>query len=440
MKKLTAIILGLMFVMAYSVTPATFADEGQPASVSPDKVKALEDKVDSLERLVRTMEGHISSAPGKNAMVTTPSTTGEQEAGLIHTMQDIHMGGYIDVQYNQSLDRQTVNAAGNSTLRTFDEDQNTFSLNAAVLEFEKVANEEGGVGFRFDLAGGENAEEVEENSAGTDADNFSVQQLYAQIVAPLSFFSDSEIFGDTIDIRVGRQVTLAGTEVIRSPDNWNISRSFLFGLAIPFTHTGARAIWKLFGDKVTTYWGINNGWDNTVDNNLMKTIETGFSVNPLENVTWTSVMYWGPENANQGGHRRFLWTNVANWKVTDKLSLIGEIDFGSERRVAGLEGHTFENAQWHGYAAYARYQFNDKWAGVYRFEVLGDDDQFRTNAGATVDENVFLYSHTVTLERLIYDSMIARLEYRYDKNDERQVFDTHSDQQTIGAQLIYEFA
>ena len=40
---------------------------------------------------------------------------------------------------------------------------------------------------------------------------------------------------------VGKFVTPIGAEVIESQDNWNYTRSILFGYAIPFYHVGVRA-------------------------------------------------------------------------------------------------------------------------------------------------------------------------------------------------------
>ncbi len=449
MKRLGMKIFSSFLILNLSAGPFAFAQESEVMAQLRRQVDDLTTTVSALQKQIQTMEGHITAAPGKEftAQVVPP---GEQvSSGLIRTMQDIHMGGYMDVEYNQNLTGNTSNnpsgtttgatTPGGNPLRVFDNDQNTFGINAAVLEFEKTPNPEGGAGFRLDIAMGENAETVDQATIGTDADEFSIQQAFVDFVVPLKALEGNQIFDDTIDFKVGRYVTLAGAEVIRSPDNWNISRSFLFGFSIPFTHTGARATYKLFNDKLTTYWGLNNGWDNVIDNNQMKTLETGFSFSPFENVTHMSSLYWGPENARQGGHRRFILSNVLSWKVTDKLSLMANIDFGNERRVAGLQGFAFRNAQWHGYAGYARYQLTNKVAFAYRIEFFRDDDTFRTGASVAKDQDS-LWEQTVTGEYEIYTNLLGRLEYRYDKSDDRRVFNGQSSQQTIGAQLIYKFA
>ena len=61
---------------------------------------------------------------------------------------------------------------------------------------------------------------------------------------------------------VGKFETLAGAEVIESPNDLNISRSILFGYAVPFTHTGGRLTWTTTSD-LSLIFGINKGWDTT---------------------------------------------------------------------------------------------------------------------------------------------------------------------------------
>jgi len=257
------------------------------------------------------------------------------------------------------------------------------------------------------------------------------------VVTPLHFWEGNSILPHSIKTKVGRFVTLAGAEVIEGPNNWNISRSFMFGFAIPFTHTGLRTNFKMFNDFFDVYLGVVNGWDNGVDNNHWKTMEAGLGFSPIENVNWFSSLYFGPENTRREGHKRFLISNVLSWNVTDKLSLMGNIDFGNERRVIGLQGLDQENAQWWGAAAYAKYQFTEKFAMAARFEYFNDNDTFRT--GGLVVDNRAYWAPTITAEYKPYDNLITRLEYRFDKTNNANIVGDDSSQSTLGAQVIYLF-
>ena len=89
--------------------------------------------------------------------------------------------------------------------------------------------------------------------------------------------------GAGLQVKGGKFVTLMGTEIISAPGspNPNISRSYLFGFAIPFTHTGVlfsypvTSIFTLMGGPVT-------GWDNPRDNNRQPSFHGGFTLTPAE--------------------------------------------------------------------------------------------------------------------------------------------------------------
>lgn len=432
MSKYATKVLGLLVVMFAVAMGQSFADENADQALKGD-VKALTNKVSTLERQVQV----LSSTPRDNSTAYVPPA-GESGGGLIHTAQDIKMSGYADVQYNNNLSNHTSNVGGNIH-RTNDANQNTFSINQFDLDFRKVANPEGGAGFELDILMGEDAQYIDTATTGADGDEFAFVSAYIEVVAPLNFLEGSEILDDTVNIKAGRFTTLAGTEVIRTPDNWNISRGFLYGLAVPFTHTGVRAQYNLFNDKVTTYWGLNNGWDANLDNNTFKTWEFGLGSQLTETLSWLSSIYYGPENANQNSHRRFLLSNVASWNATEKLSFKGEITFGAQNRMVATNLN--ENARWFGLGGHVHYNLTDRWGLAYRMELFRDIESSRTDptrAGFIAADT--LWEMTFGTDYKIYDGLTGRLEYRFDKGEQNSVFNSDSSQSTLGAQLIYNFA
>lgn len=401
MNRLPLIVMNVFFVLL-SLTRAGFAEENEVLALK-NEVQILNGRVAELESLMKNMQGHISGAQGKEFTSPQAVEPGQKvPGGFVRTMaEDIHLGGYVDVQYNNNFGKETTNLGG-TPLRSFDGNQNTFQLNAANLTLQKEANPKGGIGFRTDILIGNDARIIDTavpGTSSTDLDKFAIEQAYAELVTPLKFLEGNNFLGDTVKLKAGRFVTLAGAEVIDPRGNWNISRSLLFTLSAPFTHTGARAEYGLFNNRATVYLGAVNGWDEIIDNNSFKTLESGISLKPLENVTWTTASYFGPENPSQSGHKRFLMTNAARWDITKKLSAMGEIDFGTERRVPGLLSHDFESADWHGYAGYLRYQLTDTWASAYRVEFFRDDEGFRSVGVANSTGQDNLWEQTLTLER-----------------------------------------
>ncbi len=435
-------LLGLAVILTFPLAGFSLADESDVAALR-DEIRQLNNKVVSLERQVQTAAAsHVETA--------TPYAAAPSGGGLLHTKQDINFTGYVESQFNENFSSKTANAGANR-YRAFDSNENTFTVNQIDLDFSKEANPEGGAGFNAEILAGEDAGVINAATTGSTgvgaaglADRITFLNAYAQLVAPLKFLEGNDLLGHTIDFKMGRFVTLAGAEVVRSPDNWNVSRSLLFNLAEPVTHTGLRATYKLLQDKVTTYWGVNNGWDEAIDNNTFKTFEWGIGANPLEKVSVSSAVYYGPERAQTEGHKRFLWSNVIGWDATDKLSLKAALDLGNERRVPGLAStnEPFLNTHWWGIAGYGRYAMTDKWGLVSRIEYFRDQDFYRTglaNGGVTGQADS-VFELTVGTDYKLYDNLISRFEYRWDKADANNAFSGQASQSTVGAQVIYSFA
>jgi len=387
------------------------------AQVDQSQLNQIKDQIAVLQSKMANIE------TGSSAYV--PPAEGEGKGFF----DDVQVGGHMDVQYNQNLTRGGNAIAGGNTGRIFDTDRESFTVNATEINVTKAANPEGGAGFRFDVLMGEDAQVV--NGDGAAADKFDLQQAYIEYTQPLGMFADNEILPQSINLKAGRFVTLAGLEVIESQNNWNASRSFTFGLAIPFVHTGVRSNFKMFNEALDIYLGMVNGWDNAVDNNKDKTLESAIGYKPLENVSMFHTIYWGHEgndaSGNAAGGSRFLNTNVMTVNLTEALSVAGEVNIGNQRRASA----TMENVQWYSFAGYARYQLAEKWALAYRGELFRDQELFRTALDRTI------WSQTFTLEHNLADNLITRLEYRYDKADNLNAFGGDSSQQTIGAQVLY---
>lgn len=426
MKKAVFGMLAVL-VLFLGVAAPTFADENEVAALK-SQIDQLNKKLSDLESRFKNMDDQVREVskpsidhPGHFGPIAPP------EGGFLRTPSDIKLSGYVDGQWSQALGTRTSNASGNVG-RFFDRNQNTFTVNSAELDLEKEA-EVGGAGFRVDLQFGEDPAVV---NADGDGNRVDLQQAYVQYVAPLHAFEGSSVLPDKIDIKAGRYVTLAGAEVIEGPDNWNISRSFMFGYSIPFTHTGLRTNFGLFDDKLDVYLGINNGWDAPIDTNSYKTFESAVGYDLSDSVSVFHALYWGPETANTNSHRRFLLTNVVSWDVNDKLSLMGDFDVGKQNRFDRATNGDVETAHWYGFAGYARYQFTDKLAFAYRMEIFHDGEESRSALDRT------LWGNTWTAEYKLSGNMLTRFEYRLDKAGNESVLSgVRSSQSTLGAQVVY---
>lgn len=432
----------IVFTLCIAIAPlSVFADTGV------SETEELKKEMSILRERLSALESRLQQSEAKVVKIEKEKVA--PEAGLPSAVtafaKEIEVHGSVDTSYIFNTNTPVAPNTQTNNLRVFDREANGFMLNLAELNFEKPISQESPVGFRVDLAFGEDAEVFHAAGLGEGAgfDEFDLQQAYAQFYVPFSL-----PFMHALNFKVGKFVTLHGAEVIESADNWNFSRSFLFGYAIPFTHTGIRAYYKPFENMpVDSYIGIVNGWDNARDNNRAKTVEGSITATPFENLSFTLNGIFGPERANSNKDFRNLVDFVATYKIFDKLTLKANYDYGWERNGASATAGSVndKDATWDGIAAYAKYDIFDWWSVAGRGEFFHDRDGVRTLVltSATMPmTDLELWEFTITNEFKLYQNLIARLEYRYDKAS-GQAFTkdkvTSNNQSTISAEVIAKF-
>ncbi len=171
-----------------------------------------------------------------------------------------------------------------------------------------------------------------------------------------------------------------GSEVIEGYDGYNdnISRSFLFGYAIPFTHTGAKLSYS-FADAFAASAMVVNGWDNVLDGNQGKSWMLTTSITPVSGLGIYINYIGGPEAAADDDNLRHMVDAVASYQVTETLKLALNGDFGTDAAPAG-------DAKWYGVAAYVRVDIVKEFSAALRGEWFSDPDGFRTGTAQDVVE------------------------------------------------------
>ena len=302
----------------------------------------------------------------------------------------ISMNGYIDAGYEYSNKEPSD--------RVFDNNRNSFDLHQIGLTIAKQPKE--GFGGLVNITAGSDAQVILSfpESVGPGSSRFDVTQGYLQYAT-----GAWTVIG-------GKFTTLAGTEVIASPNNNNISRSIIFG-AEPFTHTGARATFSL-NDKVSLTGGVNNGWDQMQDANRQKTVELGVGLTPIKPLTVNISGYFGsePTGATTSASRSLI-NVVATWTMSDALSFGGEYLDVKQDEAAGPGS---PSAKYSGFAGYAAYTLAEKWRVAGRVEWFKDTDGFRF-AGVGGVPGTKYTEGTVTLAYLAGKNTEVRGELRSDK-------------------------
>ncbi len=434
-------ILVVLGVAAQALTPAEARQ-----SAGDD----LKKEVEELKEKVKALE--VAGEPAEAAEQE------KAESPLVQLLKETRLYGFVDVGFiwnttrpgngqNGNTGDSSIATGGNTpaldgtSVRAFDRKSRSFYLHNAQLALERTATDKLIAGYKLELSVGSDANVFGTSDSDLN-DFFDVQEAHVQLLLP---------FEKGVDVRVGKFATLAGFEVIESKSNWNYSRSLPFLFAIPFTHTGVRASYPVH-EMVNVTAGFNNGWDVTVDNNDAKTFEGQVNVNPLAWLKLYGTLYWGAEKSRGGplpshepGDDRYVLDLVGlaeNIPGLDNWSFGINLDFGSEED-SGNPQPTSEDADWFGFAAYARYQLNEWFTPSARFSLIDDDEGFRTGTavapGAT-DQSI--REITLTAEFKVAPNAIARLELRHDRSSE-DIFLDHDEekdsQTTFGAEVIYSF-
>jgi hypothetical protein len=327
----------------------------------------------------------VADDPPAPAAAPTPSPSPEPSK--------IDVGGYVDTYYGYNFNKV------DPLLRSFDVQHNTFSLSAIEVNLTKAPTADSRVGFRSDIWFGKAADLTAAYEPASDGKEIykHVQQAYVSLLT------------GKVQWDAGKFVTPMGAEVIESQDNWNYSRSILFGYAIPFYHLGARGTWTA-SDKVSLAGYLVNGWNNASEVNGDKTFAISATLKPTSKLTWVLNDMVGKEAPAGAAVRdtRNLFDTTLTWTATPKLSLQANVDYGKEGPV-----------EWWGIAAYAKYQATPAWGVVGRYEYVDDSKGGFMTIGSKAQ------SFTLTSDHLIAGGLKARLEYRFDHADSE--FFTKSD-------------
>ena len=253
--------------------------------------------------------------------------------------------------------------------------------------------------------------------------------------------------GAGIAAQAGRFVTLLGAEVIPTyqNQNYNETRSFVFTLGEPLTHTGIQGAYT-FNDYVSFTGSLNNGWDDPqLSTNNGPNYEGELVLNTKDkSLSLILNGIWGP---NLPGHSNSN-LGAIDPIVTYKPAWLPGVTLESEYLYASESGPVVNghSATWQGLAGYFVYDWN-AWELATRGEFFDDEDGARTGTAQTLWE----LTQTVTWKVPEVTGLLARLEYRHDNSDV-EIFPnnnfvnpvTHTQQlwagqDTLSANVIYTF-
>ena len=351
-------------------------------------------------------------------VIAAGSVTAENDGNWYNK---IDVNGFVSAGYHYNFNKPST---GLNSLRVFDLQDNSFNLDVAQLAVQHEAEGEGDAGFRVDVIGGGELPQVTASAGLNTSTDFDILQAYGTYIAPV---------GSGLTVTAGKFVTHIGAEVIEGVDgiNDNYTRSFQFGYAIPFTHTGVKASYD-FGERFSATAMIVNGWDNVEDNNKSKSIGAQFALTPVGELSLIFNYMGGPERAANNDDIRHIFDVVAVWQPIDPLAITLNFDHGKDENGAGAG----VDATWTAIGGTVRYDVSDKFSVALRGEQFDDKNGFRTGTTQKLKEITFTPTYRLT------DNFLVRGDLRFDKSDKRTFTKENTvsdDQSTVSLNTVYQF-
>ena len=359
------------------------------------------------------------------AALAVPGVAMAADAPTLSSILDasgVSLSGDIDYSYSH-LSGTGQFASGGLNDRVFDYAHNSFGLQAIDLTVAKLPAD--GFGGLVDLTLGKDASTIASTGTIIAGQTYDLTQAYVQYAA------------GPMTVIAGKFVTMSGAEVIKTTGDTNFSRSILFGYAIPFSHTGVRATYKV-SDAVSLVGGVSNGWDQATDVNPNKTLELGAMLNPAKSFALSAMVYSGAEPGAAGTGTRNLLDLVATFTVSDSLNFVLNYDNGSQENAMVAN----KKAKWNGLAAYANYQINDLWRISARAETFKDTDGYRTGVVDANGVGQKWKEATLTVGYAPTKSTELRGEVRKDTSDQASFGYkdyARKSQSSLGLEAIYKF-
>jgi hypothetical protein len=351
---------------------------------------------------------------------------------------DIKVYGFIEGSYTAAFNPPPGNLLAG---RIFDIDNEEILLNQLDLSLEKsldagqlAKDHRWGIGGKVELIYGSDARFTHSNGLNfyggaspqlSPENQFDLVQGYVDIGLPI---------GKGLVLRAGKFVTLLGYETINPTTNPFYSHSYLFGYAIPFTHTGMLAMYNVT-DKLTLTGGFSRGWEQALNDNNGQLDYLG-QVKYVLNDKLTTYFNFstGPQEASDNAWRTVL-DGVVTYQATDALSFAVNGDLGLEP-LAGAAG---SSAQWYGVALYSGYKFCDQITANLRGEWIADPQGARGLGANEYEATVGLAIKPFPHDNL-GQNLLIRPELRYDYS-ENAIFDggNRFDQWTAAVDAIFTF-
>jgi len=387
--------------------------------------------------------GAVSAQKSVADVLGQPATPEGQPKGYL---EELMLFSYIENSYVVNLGK--TGRSDVNELRFYDHD-NGYTCNAAELSIRKDPSERYRLGYGVVVTAGIDSQK--NHSLGIFRDQDDAAPLYRNTVPfdlPEAYASYLIPLGEGLTLKAGKWATLIGYEVYESPKNLNFSRSFLYTLGTPYTHTGLLATYP-FTKWFSLTLGFTNGWDSSDDVNGYLKPTGAFAFTPTDKLSATVSFLVGPEQtrAQMKGddiNNRWVVDTTILYTGIDRVTLALNFDVAGEEHdpaLVGIPGRRHTNSSWGGVAGYVGYDWTKALRTVLRLEYFADPQGVKSSETIAPGNDVQLWEVTATAEYKIWLGLVGRLEYRHDEANRRAFsLQNHGTTPTSRAQNTLTFA
>jgi hypothetical protein len=326
---------------------------------------------------------------------------------------------------NTSADAAAIRPAQN-TLRYYDWYSKQLGLN--LVEFSPKYTR-GDVTLLVDFDFGQMADISASTAAGS---GYVVDEVSKHIGQAILTYAPSSV--PNLVIEIGKMATHVGLEVIKAKDNWNYSRSVIFGYGGPAWHTGVHVGYGFVPGKFAANLYLYNGWNTLTDVNSGATLGAQLKFTPSDVATLVYNYVGGPEQTGNISNKKQVHEANATVNVFRNLAFGLEMLSGSEQGVS-IGGRSV-TAKWYGASLAAKWQATPSYALSPRFELYKDEEGYTVGSGAQT-----ITTYTLTNSFQVTDGLETRLEGRLDHSTVHRFasgsVNSKQDQATVLMAFIY---
>jgi hypothetical protein len=372
--------------------PAAASEGSEPAEADVPPEPEPEDDVHVPTPVPEAAAPEPAAAPEKEASEEKPSAP----------EQTFTAGLFIDTAYlvNSNLPDNHIYRGAITTPRT-----NEFTINLAVAHFEHRAVKKEPWRLQLALQAGAAADATwgEEPVPGGDDGRYAGPEAWKHIGLANAGFRvpkiATEVFGGVMSAPFG-----IGS--LWSKDNWNYSPSWLAN-GSPYYFAGGAIQQPLPGGYGVYAWVVN-GWQTVGDVNKVPSYLVGLTW-AEDDLSAASAVYFGPETAFIAPeYWRVLSDTTLAWN-RERVGVAAIVDVGQER-VATSPGEP--RAVWVAGAGFVRGRILQR--ERVALELSARPEAFWDRDGRMYGVPQTLISGTGTFGAVLFDHVLARVEYRYD--------------------------